>query len=218
MEINFVQFSRGRAGRKSGASNKPMEDVMNTLATKLTTTAATAALICATPVSIDLVRPGTAGPQGPAPLALALDTAQAHPAGGGHEAGSRGAAGNHERASHASDRRAGGGDRAANVRGSELKGNDIRANNIHANDVRLNNVNVNVNDINATRVNATYVRPPYPVRPWVVAATTAAVGTTVAVLPASCTLVQYNGVTYHHCGDSYYVASNGAYVAVDPPR
>ena len=55
---------------------------------------------------------------------------------------------------------------------------------------------VNVNNVNATRVNATYVRPPYPVRPWAVAATAAAVGTTVAVLPASCTVVDYNGVTY----------------------
>jgi hypothetical protein len=25
-------------------------------------------------------------------------------------------------------------------------------------------------------------------------------------------------VTYHHCGDTYYIASNGAYVAVNPPR
>jgi hypothetical protein len=197
-----------------------MEDVMNTLATKLTTTAAITALICATPVSIDLVRPGTAGPQAPARLALALDTAEARPAGGGREVGARGAAGNHERAS----RRTGGGDRAANVRGSELKGNDIRANNTKANNIRANNIDANdvrlnnVNDVNATRVNATYVRPPYPVRPWAVAGTAAAVGTTVAVLPASCTLVQYNGVTYHQCGDSYYIASNGAYVAVNPPR
>ena len=45
-----------------------------------------------------------------------------------------------------------------------------------------------------------------------------AVGTTVAVLPPSCTVVDYNGVTYHHCGSNYYIASNGAYVAVNPPR
>jgi hypothetical protein len=30
--------------------------------------------------------------------------------------------------------------------------------------------------------------------------------------------VEYNGVTYHHCGDTYYIASNGVYVAVNPPR
>ena len=43
-------------------------------------------------------------------------------------------------------------------------------------------------------------------------------GTTVAVLPASCTVVVVDGVSYHHCGDSYYVASNGSYVVVNPPR
>jgi hypothetical protein len=208
-----------------------MDDIMQTLATKLTITAAIAALICATPVSIDLVRPGAAGSDGTARLALALDTAQAHPAGGGHEAGSRGSAGSHERASHASDRRTGSGDRVANARGGESKGSDIRANDIRANNIRANNIDansvrrndvnvndVNVNNVNATRVGATYVRPPYAVRPWAVAATAAAVGTTVAVLPGSCTVVDYNGVTYHHCGDSYYIASNGAYAAVDPPR
>ncbi len=50
---------------------------MQTLATKLTVSAAIAVLICATPVSIDLLRPGAAGPENTAHLALALDTAQA---------------------------------------------------------------------------------------------------------------------------------------------
>jgi hypothetical protein len=38
------------------------------------------------------------------------------------------------------------------------------------------------------------------------------------VLPASCTVVVTDGMTYHHCGDSYYIASDGAYVVVNPPR
>jgi hypothetical protein len=197
-----------------------MEHVMHTLATKLTITAAIAALICATPVSIDLVRPDAASLQGTGRLALAFDTAQAQTARSGHEAGARGA-----------DRRTGSGDRAADARGRELKGNDIRGNDIKANDIRANNIkandvrrnNVNVNDINATKVDATkvdatYVRPPYVARPATVAGTAAAVGTTVAVLPASCTVVDYKGVTYHHCGDNYYIASNGGYVVVNPPR
>jgi hypothetical protein len=256
IEVNFVQFSRGRAGRTSGAhrtNSKPTEDAMKTLATRLVVTASIAALICATPASIDLVR---AGAVGTTHLALALDTAQAHEVHGGH-----GAAGEHH-ASHESGRRA-GGDRAAdasgnnfdgngikadnvradNVRADDIKANNVRANNFRANDVTANNIrannvrandinandvrlnNVNVNDVNATRVNAanvnaTYVRPPYIARPWGVGATASAVavGTTVAVLPASCTVVDYNGVTYHHCGDTYYVASDGAYVAVNPPR
>jgi hypothetical protein len=65
---------------------------MNTLATKLTVTAAIAALICATPVSIDFVRSGAAGMEGTAHLALTLDTAHAagrfgHGAACGGEAG-----------------------------------------------------------------------------------------------------------------------------------
>lgn len=213
---------------------------MQTLATKLTMSAAIAALICATPVSIDLVRSGTAGSDGTARVALALDTAQAQPARSGHDAGARG-----------TDRRSGSGDRAADARGRDLKGNnirgndvranDVRGNDVRANDVRANNVraydirandirandmrandvrqnNVNVNDVNATKVDATYVRPPYAARPAAVTATAVAVGTTVAVLPPSCTVVDYNGVTYHHCGSNYYIASNGVYVAVNPPR
>jgi hypothetical protein len=51
---------------------------MQTLATRFAITASIAALICATPVSVDLVRAGAAGPDGAARLALALDSAQAH--------------------------------------------------------------------------------------------------------------------------------------------
>jgi hypothetical protein len=65
------------------------------------------------------------------------------------------------------------------------------------------------------------VRPAY-VRPVaagaVVAATAVAVGTSVAALPAQCTTVVVDGVAYHRCGASYYLASGGAYVAVNPPR
>lgn len=69
------------------------------------------------------------------------------------------------------------------------------------------------------------VRPAY-VRPAAVgavaagaaAATAVAVGTTVATLPAQCTTVVVDGVTYRRCGESYYRASGGSYVVVNPPR
>ena len=51
---------------------------MQNLATRFAITASIAALICATPVSLDLVRAGAAGPDGTARLALTLDSAQAH--------------------------------------------------------------------------------------------------------------------------------------------
>ena len=60
---------------------------MNTLATKLTVTAAIAALIAATPVSLDLARPNAAGPQSTAHLTLTLEAAQARSSGFGHVGG-----------------------------------------------------------------------------------------------------------------------------------
>jgi hypothetical protein len=204
---------------------------MQTLATRFAIAASIAALICATPVSIDLVSVGAGGVDGTARLALALDTAQAHETNGaphgGRAASPRGAAGGHQ-ASHESGQRSAGGEKAAGTRGSNAAGNGIKANNVKANDIKANDVRVNnvrVNDVNATNVNRTnvnadYMRPPYFARPAAVAATatTVAVGTTVTVLPASCTIVVDDGVTYHHCGDTYYIASNGAYVVVNPPR
>jgi hypothetical protein len=247
IDVNFVQFSHRRAGRTSGASNdiEPTEDVMQNLATRLAITASIAALICATPVSLDLVRAGAAGPDGTARLALTLDSAQAHEthsaAHGDRGASSRGAAGRDHQASHQSGQRSAGGDRADGTDGKSIAGNgikadnatannvrtnDVKTNNVKANDIRANNVNANdvrvnnvkVNDVNATNVNATYIRSPYLARPAAVTATAVAVGTTVTVLPASCTIVVDDGVTYHHCGDTYYIASNGAYVVVNPPR
>ena len=65
------------------------------------------------------------------------------------------------------------------------------------------------------------VRPGY-VRPVaagaIVAGTAVAVGTSVAALPAQCTTVVVDGVAYHRCGETYYRASGGSYVVVNPPR
>jgi hypothetical protein len=63
------------------------------------------------------------------------------------------------------------------------------------------------------------VRPAYvrPVAAGAVVAATA-VGTSVAALPAQCTTVVVDGAAYHRCGATYYRASGGAYVAVNPPR
>jgi hypothetical protein len=162
---------------------------MQRIATKLILTASLAALIFATPVSIA--------------------TAQAHPS---REAASRNAgAGDRQVAHHAGDRQGAKADNA--------KIDNATINNAKVNNAKVNNVNVN--NVNATNVNAAYVRRPY-VQPWTtgvaVAGTAVAGGTTVAVLPASCTTVSYDDVTYHHCGSTYYVAADGAYVAVNPPR
>ncbi len=64
-------------------------------------------------------------------------------------------------------------------------------------------------------VGAAYVRP--AVAGAAVAGTAVAVGTTVAALPAHCTTVVYQGVAYRRCGGAYYRASDGTFVAVNPP-
>jgi len=93
-------------------------------------------------------------------------------------------------------------------------------NNARINNADVNNVNVNDVKVNDVNVNSAYVRPPYiaPRVGYAAAGAAVAVGTTVAVLPASCTTVVYDNTVYHHCGDTYYIASDGAYVAVNAPR
>jgi hypothetical protein len=214
-----------------------MQMLTQTFASKLAITAAVAALICATPVSLDLVRAGTTGAESATHVVLAIDSAQAREARGGHGERAGGTGG--RQASRDAGSNTKGNDvrannaRANDVRANNVKANDIRANNITKNDVRRNDVNVNnvratnvnktnVNaaNVNTTNVNGAYVRPPYIGRSAAVAAgaTAAAVGTTVAVLPASCTVVYVDGVTYHDCSGTYYVASDGIYAVVNPPR
>jgi hypothetical protein len=138
---------------------------------------------------------------------VSLATAQAHPS------------------REATGRSAGGGDRQAAHNAGDRQGADARANNAKVNNAKIDNAkvnnvkvnDVNVNNVNATNVNAAYVRRPLTTGV-AVAGTAVAVGTTIAVLPASCTTVIYDDVTYHHCGSTYYVAADGAYVAVNPPR
>lgn len=57
-----------------------------------------------------------------------------------------------------------------------------------------------------------------PVAAGAAAATAVVVGTSVATLPAQCTTVVVDGVTYHRCGATYYRASGNTYVVVNPPR
>jgi hypothetical protein len=170
---------------------------MQRIATKLILTASLAALIFATPVS--------------------LATAQAHP---NREATARSAGGGDRQAAHNAGDRQGADARANNAKVNNAKIDNAKVNNAKVNNAKVNNVNVNdvnVNNVNATNVNAAYVRRPLTTGV-AVAGTAVAVGTTVAVLPASCTTVIYDDVTYHHCGSTYYVAADGAYVAVNPPR
>jgi hypothetical protein len=199
---------------------------MNTFATKFAVTASIAALILAAPVSVDLTSAG---------LSVTAAQAQAHESRGGHEhadrqAGSHRAANGDHQAAGRADQRTGqftnanaNGMRANDIRGNDIKTNDVRANDVRVNNARINNANVNnvnVNDVKVNDVNSAYVRPPYiaPRVGYAVAGAAVAVGTTVAVLPASCTTVVYDNTVYHHCGDTYYIASDGAYVAVNAPR
>jgi hypothetical protein len=131
---------------------------------------------------------------------VSIATAQAHPS---REAASRNAGdGDRQVAHHAGDRQG-------------AKADNAKIDNATINNAKVNNVKVN--DVNVNDVNAAYVRRLLTTGV-AVAGTAVAGGTTVAVLPASCTTVSYDDVTYHHCGSTYYVAADGVYVAVNPPR
>jgi hypothetical protein len=202
-------YIRGADGDRD---NKTEKRVMQRLATKLTLTASLAALIFATPVSIDLSRSNATDGAHTAGI-FSLTTAQAHPErdATARNAGDRQGAGAHQRTANdakAADVRANNG-RANGVRANDVRADNAKVNNANINNAQINNANVNnvkVNNANVNNVNAAYVRPPY-VRPYTtgvaVAGTAVAVGTTVAVLPASCTTVVYDDVTYHHCGSTY---------------
>src|SRR5262245_19669244 len=119
---------------------------MQRLATKFTLTASLAALIFATPVSIDLPR-SNATDGGHVAGIFSPATAQAHE----REGAARNAGGgNRQAARNAGDRQ---GARANERTADNARAADIRANNGRANDIRANNANVNNARINNAEVN-----------------------------------------------------------------
>ena len=168
---------------------------MQRLATKFTLTASLAALIFATPVSVDLPRSNATDGAHVAGI-FSLNTAQAHPeregaarnAGGGNRQAARNAG---DRQGARANERTADNARAADIRANngranDIRANDIRANNANVNNARINNAEVNnanvnsvkvndanVNNANVNNVEAAYVRPPYARPPYAQPWTTA---------------------------------------------
>jgi len=72
----------------------------------------------------------------------------------------------------------------------------------------------------ARRTSARYDAHPYrggAVAVGAAAATAIAIGTVVRSLPASCTTVMVDGVTYHRCSGTYYAPRGGQWVVVEAP-
>ncbi len=133
---------------------------------------------------------------------------------------------------------AGGGAARTNA-GSANRGNrqidnsniDSRANNVRSGSV--NNVNssrTNVNNVNANRnVNVNvdgnnnccgggWDNDYHPIAAAaVVTATVAAIGSMVRTVPSNCVPVNYGGVVYQQCGNTWYQPQGSQYMVVNPP-
>ena len=112
----------------------------------------------------------------------------------------------------------GGGRQSAQVDNSraDVRTNDVRGasvNNVNAS----RNVNVNVegggwdNDYHRPVAGAMVVGG-------AIAVTAAAIGSTVATVPANCVPVNYGGMVYQQCGGTWYAPQGSQYVVVNPPN
>ena len=138
------------------------------------------------------------------------------------------------------DRAGGGGGARANA-GSANRGNrqidnsniDSRANNVRSGSV--NNVNSNRTNVNNTTINSNRnvnvnvdgnnnccgggwdndYRPIAAAA--VVTATVAAIGSMVRTVPSNCVPVNYGGVIYQQCGNTWYQPQGSQYMVVNPP-
>jgi hypothetical protein len=112
----------------------------------------------------------------------------------------------------------GGGQRQAQANNSraDVRTNDVRSNSVNNVNVERN-VNVNVdnhggwdNDYHpvarAAAVGAT------------VAVTSAVIGSMVATVPPNCVPVNYGGMVYQQCGNTWYQPQGTQYVVVNPPN
>src|SRR5271169_352381 len=122
--------------------------------------------------------------------------------------------------------------KSANVNSSKNVNANVNQNynaNVNKNvNVNTNqNVNVNVNkNVNVNVNNSSYYGAgccyhPAPVAAAVVT-TAVVIGTRVNTLPAACTVVKVNGMTYQQCGSTWYqpqfVGTSTTYVVVVAPR
>lgn len=123
----------------------------------------------------------------------------------------------------------GGGARAGGSAGGGAKQNvqpnnsraDSRSNDVRSTSVNNTNINRNVNvnvDVDQRGIGGW----DHPVAGAMVvggaiAATAAALGSTVATVPVGCVPVNYGGMVYQQCGGTWYAPQGSQFVVVNPP-
>ena len=117
-------------------------------------------------------------------------------------------------------RRGGGGGGGArpqiNNSRADVRTNDVR--NTSVNNVNVNrNVNVNVEGCSGRCGGWDHPVAATAVVAGAVAVTAAAVGSMVATVPPNCVPVNYGGMVYQQCGNTWYAPQGSQYVAVNPP-
>ncbi len=113
----------------------------------------------------------------------------------------------------------GGGKRQINSGKSDVRANNVRStsvNNVNVN--KRTNVNVNVNNNRGGGWDNDY----HPVATAVavtaaVAVTSAVIGSMVRTVPAGCVPVNYGGMIYQQCGNTWYQPQGSQYVVIASP-
>ena len=140
------------------------------------------------------------------------------------EARERGPAGGGQRAA-ATAGGVGGGARQIDKSRRDVRSNDVR--NTSVNNVSSRNTNVNVNrnvnvDVDRRGCCGGWDNDYHPVATAAavtatVAVTAAVVGSIVRSVPANCVPVNYGGIIYQQCGNTWYQPQGGQYVVINPP-
>ena len=134
------------------------------------------------------------------------------------EARERGPGGGGQRAAAHAGGVGGGGRQIDNSR-RDVRSNDIR--NTSVNSVSSRNTNVNV-DVDRRGCCGGWDNDYHPVATAAavtatVAVTAAVVGSIVRSVPANCVPVNYGGIIYQQCGNTWYQPQGGQYVVINPP-
>lgn len=145
--------------------------------------------------------------------------AEAGRGGGGH-GGSGGARAGGGGGAHAGG---GGGNRQVNNAHADARTNNVR--NTSVNNVNNRNTNINSNrnvNVNVDNNRGGWDNDYHPVATAAavtaaVAVTSAVVGSMVRTVPANCVPVNYGGMIYQQCGNTWYQPQGSQYIVINPP-
>jgi hypothetical protein len=145
--------------------------------------------------------------------------AEAGRGGGGHGGGGGARAGGGGGGAHA----VGGGNRQVNNAHADARTNNVR--NTSVNNVNNRNTNINSNrnvNVNVDNNRGGWDNDYHPVATAAavtatVAVTSAVIGSMVRTVPAGCVPVNYGGMIYQQCGNTWYQPQGSQYIVINPP-